>query len=161
MESKDEELAPGYWRNKPLDRMTAREWEALCDGCGRCCLHKLEDEDTGQILHTRVACRLLDIDSCRCSDYPNRVSQVPDCMVLDAGRSMFHWLPSSCAYRRVDEGRDLAWWHPLVSGDPETVHQAGISVRAFALPEEQVHEDDLDQCLADWIDEEDAEDADD
>lgn len=145
-------LESEFWKRKKLDEMSAAEWEALCDGCGRCCLHKLEDVDTGQLVHTRVACQLLDLDSCRCSDYSNRTERVPDCIVLDSTRSTFHWLPASCAYRRLDEGRELEPWHPLVSGDPQSVHKAGISVREFAMPEDAVHPGDMDQCLAAWID---------
>ncbi|OYW57557.1 MAG: hypothetical protein B7X99_02890 [Rhizobiales bacterium 17-65-6] len=119
-----------FWRRKALTDMTPQEWESLCDGCGRCCLVKLEDEDTGEIAYTDVACRLLDAGSCRCSDYPNRQAHVPDCVrltpevVLEIG-----WLPPTCGYRLVSEGKDLPSWHPLVSGTPDSVHEAGISVR--------------------------------
>jgi len=146
------ELEPEFWKRKKLDEMSAAEWEALCDGCGRCCLHKLEDEDSGQLVHTRLACELLDLESCRCGDYQNRTEKVPDCIVLDLTRSTFHWLPASCAYRRVDEGRGLEAWHPLISGDPESVHRAGISVSAVAMPEDAVQPDDVEPCLAPWID---------
>ena len=152
MSNKKQKLEPEFWKRKSLDEMSAAEWEAVCDGCGRCCLHKLEDEDTGQLVHTRVACHLLDIQACRCSNYERRAELVPDCMLLDTSRSTFHWLPASCAYRRLDEGRELEWWHPLVSGNRDSVHQAGISVREFALHEEAVHPEELDQCLAEWID---------
>jgi len=146
-------LETEFWKRKKLDDMSAAEWDALCDGCGRCCLHKLEDEDSGQLVHTRLACQLLDRDSCRCGDYENRTELVPDCIVLDVTRSTFHWLPASCAYRRVDEGRGLEAWHPLISGDPESVHRAGISVREFAMSEDAVHPEEVEQCLAPWIDE--------
>ena len=119
-----------FWNRKRLEEMSADEWESLCDGCARCCLLKLEDVHTGEVAYTDIACRLLDQGSCRCSDYRNRSDRVPDCVRItpELARSG-GWLPSTCAYRLVAEGKDLFWWHPLVSGDPETVHRAGISVR--------------------------------
>lgn len=138
-----------FWERKRLGQMNRDEWEALCDGCGRCCLHKLEDEDSGRIFYTKVACRLLDTNTCRCSHYQDRQQQVTDCLTLTPRRiRQFKWLPSSCAYRRLAEGRDLAWWHPLVSGDPETVHRAGISVRGRAVPESSVDLSELEDYLA-------------
>jgi uncharacterized cysteine cluster protein YcgN (CxxCxxCC family) len=125
-----------FWRRKTLAKMSRAEWESLCDGCGKCCLHKVEYVNTGEIKHSDVACRLLDLESCRCGDYSNRVAKVSDCTVLkpeDVGR--FKWLPSTCAYRLIHEGSDLPAWHPLVSGDPESVHRAGISVRGRAVHE--------------------------
>lgn len=125
-----------YWREKRLDEMSHREWEQLCDGCGRCCMLKLEDEDTEEIYLTRLSCKLLDIGQCRCTDYDNRHQKVPDCLSLTPKMVReLSWLPDTCAYRLVNEGQDLAWWHPLVSGRAETVHEAGISVRDWAMPE--------------------------
>ncbi len=125
-----------FWKTKTLAEMSAEEWESLCDGCGRCCLHKLRDDETGALTFTNVACRLLDLESCRCSDYVNRRERVPDCVGLTPqALDSIDWLPPSCAYRRLAEGRGLAWWHPLVSGDPATVHAAGVSVRGRAVDE--------------------------
>lgn len=125
-----------FWKNKSLAEMTREEWENLCDGCGRCCLNKLEDEDTGEFLYTRAACKLLDLGTCRCSDYPNRAKRVHDCVTLTPENvGSLGWLPRTCAYRLLDEGKSLAWWHPLVSGDPETVRQAGISIAGEAYSE--------------------------
>ena len=131
------EEAP-FWKTKTLAEMSRREWESLCDGCGRCCLHKLRDEDTDEISYTEVACRLLDLQSCRCSDYVDRKKRVSDCVKLTPKRvTTIDWLPPSCAYRMVAEGRDLAAWHPLVSGDPESVHRAGVSVRGRVVGERE------------------------
>jgi uncharacterized cysteine cluster protein YcgN (CxxCxxCC family) len=140
-----------FWQVKTLDALTDAEWESLCDGCGRCCLNKLEDEETGAIAWTDVACRLLDGETCRCRSYPDRQALVPDCIPLnpETVRSL-SWLPPSCAYRLVAEGRDLYWWHPLVSGDPETVHQAGISVRGRTVSEEDHPEETLEDRIVRW-----------
>src|SRR5882757_2131468 len=119
-----------FWKRKSLAEMTSAEWESLCDGCGRCCLVKLEDEDDGTIYFTDVGCRLLDGSACRCRDYENRTAQVDDCVRLTPENvGSLNWLPPTCGYRLLAEGRDLYWWHPLVSGDPDSVHTAGISVR--------------------------------
>lgn len=133
-----------FWKTKSLSQMNKAEWESLCDGCGRCCLNKLEDEDTGKFLYTRAACKLLDIGTCQCTDYINRAKKVPDCVTLTAKNvSELGWLPESCAYRRLDEGKGLSWWHPLVSGTPDTVRQAGISVEDEAYTEEGISIEEL------------------
>jgi uncharacterized protein len=129
-----------FWKTKPLEAMSEAEWESLCDGCGKCCLAKLEDEDTGEIHWTSVACRLFDAGTCRCTDYAGRLARVHDCVRLTPQNvRTLTWLPSTCAYRLVAEGKDLPRWHPLVSGRPETVHEAGISMRGRI----SAHEDDL------------------
>lgn len=141
-----------FWEYKRLEEMNADEWEQLCDGCARCCLHKLEDMDGGGLAFTRVACHLLDIGCCRCTDYARRSRRVPMCVQVtpqlarEAG-----WLPRSCAYRRLAEGRGLADWHPLVSGEPDSVHRAGISVRGRVLSEDHVHPDGLDEHIIHWV----------
>lgn len=130
--------AEPFWRRKRLHEMTRAEWESLCDGCGKCCLMKLEDEDSGEICATNIACRLLDTHSCQCTSYRTRRSIVPDCIRLSAANlSSFAWLPTTCAYRLLSEGEDLPDWHPLVSGDPETVHSAGISARGWTISENE------------------------
>jgi uncharacterized protein len=124
------EMSEPFWKAKTLDAMTATEWESLCDGCGKCCLSKLEDEDSGEIYWTTVACHLLDTRTCQCKDYGMRKALVPDCVGLTPDTvPTIEWLPSTCAYRLVAEGHDLYWWHYLVSGSRETVHEAGISIR--------------------------------
>lgn len=143
---------PPFWQRKSLEAMTPAEWESLCDGCGRCCTHKLEDEDTGAVFPTRIACRLLDGHTCRCGDYPNRRQRVPDCLQMTPTIARTaEWLPESCAYRRIAQGRGLAWWHPLVSGSDETVHEAGVSVRDRLTPEQSVDPDALEDYIAEWV----------
>ena len=141
----------GYWDTKSLEEMSPAEWEALCDGCGRCCLVKLEDEDSGDIYTSDVRCKLLDGHSCACSDYPNRQALVPDCIKLNpVNVRTIAWIPTTCAYRRVAEGRGLAWWHPLISGDPQTVVDAGVSVRDRTFAEEEVPPDQWEEHAVDW-----------
>jgi uncharacterized protein len=141
-----------FWEWKPLEALDTAEWESLCDGCGRCCLVKLEDEDTGIVHFTDIACRLFNTTTCRCGDYARRRRRVRDCLKLtpDLARALA-WLPPTCAYRLRAEGRPLAWWHPLVSGSVETVHAAGISVRGrVAASEKDVKLDDYPEHIVSW-----------
>lgn len=133
-----------YWATKTLEEMTTAEWEALCDGCGRCCLQKLEDRKTGKVQYTWVACYLFDMDQCRCTSYAERIRLVKGCSVLTPSRIReYRWLPGTCAYRLVAEGKDLPPWHPLITGDENSVHAAGISIKGRAIPETHVHPDDV------------------
>lgn len=130
-----------FWKRKSLGDMSQDEWESLCDGCALCCLQKLQDEDTGDIYYTDIACKLLDVDTCRCTNYAARARLVSSCLVLSADDpETFKWLPGSCAYRRLSEGKELPEWHPLITGDPESVHDAGISTRGKAQSELDVSE---------------------
>jgi uncharacterized protein len=140
-----------FWR-KPLSEMTEAEWESLCDGCGRCCLVKLEEEDTGRIHFTNLGCRLLRSSDCRCDDYAHRQTRVPDCVKLTPETvATTRWLPPTCAYRLVAEGKDLMWWHPLVSGTSETVHEARVSVRnRVAASEDDVPTSDYPDFIVTW-----------
>lgn len=122
-------MAKPFWKEKTLEEMSVSEWESLCDGCGKCCLSKLEDEDTGEIYFTSIGCRLFDEKTCRCKDYENRLASVPDCVKLSPENvRTIAWLPSTCAYRLVAEGQDLHPWHHLISGSRDTVHRTGVSV---------------------------------
>jgi len=132
-----------FWETKSLEEMTPGEWESLCDGCGLCCLIRFEDEDTGEIIPTRVHCKLFDSESCACSNYADRKRHVPDCIKLTPQNvDTLKWMPLSCAYRRVNEGRGLADWHPLISGDAESVHRAGVSIRGETVSEETLADPD-------------------
>lgn len=139
-----------FWETTTLADMTTAQWESLCDGCGKCCLHKLEDADSGNVYICNVACKLLDIDSCGCLDYKNRKKIVPNCLTLNTDLiSEFHWLPETCAYRLLAESKPLFSWHPLISGDPQSVHSAGISVRGRVVSE--LDADDLQLHITDWV----------
>lgn len=141
-----------FWQVKRLHEMTPDEWESLCDGCGRCCLKKLEDADTGEVVYTDVACRLLDVERCRCMRYADRHREVAECLTLTADTvGELAWLPATCAYRRIAEGKGLAEWHPLVSGDPRSVERAGISVRGRATSERNVHPDEIPDRVIRWL----------
>ena len=141
----------GFWTEKQLSEMTAQEWESLCDGCGKCCVLKLEDIDNGEVFSTDVGCRLLDCTTARCMDYDNRHTEVPDCVILTPDNlSHLSWMPKSCAYRLIHEGAPLPHWHPLISGSAATVRKAGISVAGRILPEGAVEDDDMIDHIVEW-----------
>ena len=142
-------LRPRFWEKYPIDRLTQAEWEALCDGCGKCCLNKLEDEETGEVALTRVACRLLDDSTCRCGQYATRHQFVPECIVLSPKNmdKNLYWMPETCAYKLLWQGKPLYDWHPLISGDPQTVHDAGVSVQGITIPEFEVPEEDWEDYI--------------
>lgn len=140
------------WWEQPLEALNTEQWEALCDGCARCCLHKLEDEDTGDIFFTRVRCRYLDESRCSCTRYSERTRLVPECIELTpANSAALEWLPPTCAYRLRARGEPLPDWHPLRTGDPQSVHTAGISIRGRAVSEEHVHPDGYDEHIVHWV----------
>ena len=144
-----ENMRPKFWETLPLEALTHNEWEALCDGCGKCCLNKLEFEDTGEVAFTRLACQLLDGETCRCKNYENRRDFVPDCVQVTPERlpNIVYWLPRTCAYRRLHEGKPLLGWHPLISGTTQSVHDARISVQGWTLPETSVPTEDWEDYL--------------
>lgn len=132
-----------FWVSKSLQDMTREEWESLCDGCARCCLHKLEDEDSGEVYYTEIHCRYMNTDNCRCTVYQERQKKVPTCVWLTPEQAeQFFWLPETCAYRLLAEGKPLFDWHPLISGDPNSVHQADISIAGKGISDDQVPEED-------------------
>ena len=137
-------LAPRFWERKALTALSPAEWEALCDGCGKCCLNKLEDEDTGHVELTKVACRLFDDNTCRCAQYDIRHQFVPECIVMTPATLELHmyWLPQTCAYRLMYEGQPLFSWHPLISGNADSVHDAGVSMQGRTVAEFEIDEDD-------------------
>lgn len=140
-----------FWKTKPLHELSPTEWESLCDGCARCCLIKLEDEEDGSIHYTNVVCDLLDIEKCRCTKYSERSVHVPECVVVTPEIiERLQWMPSTCAYRLLWEGKPLPDWHPLVSGDPDSVHLAGISVRGRVFRQCEIKENDLQDFVVDW-----------
>ncbi len=141
-----------FWKRKALEDMSPDEWESLCDGCGKCCLLKIEYEDTGEICYTNVACKLFDSATCRCVDYEEREEKIPDCAVITAQNiDELFWLPPSCAYRRLREGKDLEWWHPLVSKDESLIHRMGISVQDKVIPEQYVKRRHLERHIIDRV----------
>ena len=141
-----------FWETKKLNEMDRAEWESLCDGCARCCLHKLEDEDTEEVFYTDVVCRYLDQDACRCTEYQDRNRLVQNCVWLTPDDvEAFHWLPTTCAYRLVAEGKPLNDWHPLISGRAESVQEAGIAVTGSCVSEEFVHEEELEDRIIRWV----------
>lgn len=144
-------LQEPFWKTKTLEQMSTAEWESLCDGCGKCCVFTLEDADNGQLYRTDVACKLLDGQTGQCSNYPDRKKYVPDCVKLTPKKvPKLDWLPTSCAYRLVANGEDLKWWHPLVSGDPSTVHLANASVRGKTRPQGRMKEPGLMKRIVEW-----------
>jgi uncharacterized cysteine cluster protein YcgN (CxxCxxCC family) len=141
-----------HLNRKRLAAMNRAEWESLCDGCARCCLHKLQDEDTGTIFFTMVACQYLDLETCRCTQYANRSELVPTCIQLTPEKiERLKWLPRSCAYRRVFEGKQLNGWHPLISGNPQSIHRAGMSICGKAILESEVDMEKLEDYVIDWL----------
>ena len=141
-----------FWKDKSLAEISKEEWESLCDCCGRCCLRKIEYEDTGEVYYTDIACKYLDEKTCQCTEYDRSADLVPDCLKLSPEDiKNFFWLPKTCAYRLIAEGRDLEKWHVLLSSDPESVHRAGISVRDRVVKEKSVSEDDIEDHIIDWV----------
>ena len=147
--TKENAIRKEFWKHYKIDQLNINEWEALCDGCGKCCLQKLEDENTNEIEFTKISCRLLDTETCKCGQYANRKDFVPDCVVLTPRnlKSVAYWMPNTCAYRLLYEKKPLFDWHPLVSGTNETVHKAGVSVKGWAIPEFEVSQEDWEDYI--------------
>ncbi len=143
-----------FWKTKKLAEMNSEEWESLCDNCGKCCLHKLEDEDTGDIYFTRVACKLIDLTTCRCTRYAERTQLISECLdIKHLDTANYHWLPATCAYRLLSEGEELPVWHPLLTESTDSVENAGVSIRSFAMEESEVKDiDDLEDHIIEWLD---------
>ena len=140
-----------FWKTKKLPEMTTEEWESLCDNCGKCCLHKLEDEDSGAIVFTSLACKLINLTTCRCTRYSERTRFVPESLNLKRSEfTQYHWLPSTCAYRLLNENKDLPAWHPLVSGSSASVKKAGVSIRSYAIKESMAV--NLEDHVIEWLD---------
>lgn len=141
-----------FWQTTPLAEMTREQWESLCDGCGQCCLHKLEDEESEEVFYTDIACEFLNLKTCQCSDYVNRKNIEPNCMVLTPELvSRCDWLPASCAYRLLEEGKPLEQWHPLLSGKSTSVHESGVSIAGVALSAKYIHPDDYEERIIHWV----------
>lgn len=148
----DDSLRPEFWKNYALQELSQPEWEALCDGCGLCCLVKLEDDETSEVAYTKVSCKLLDCETAQCSDYPNRLQHVPDCIQLTAEKlDNIHWLPSSCAYRRVNEGKNLPAWHYLLTGSRDNVIKARKSAAGRCISEVEVDEEQIEDYIVRWV----------
>ena len=140
-----------FWKTKTMAEMSSAEWESLCDGCGKCCLIRMEDEDDGRIYNTDVACQLLDGTTCRCKDYGDRHATVPDCVVLKPDTvKKLSWIPQTCAYRLVANGEDLPDWHHLISSSRDTIHEAGMSVQSMTVSELEVDEEDHVNRITIW-----------
>jgi uncharacterized cysteine cluster protein YcgN (CxxCxxCC family) len=145
-------MSDNFWETKQLSEMTTDEWESLCDGCGRCCLNKLEDEDSDEIYYTNVSCKLLDLEKCCCTDYENRKVSMPDCMILSVdNQAALEVMPSTCAYRLLDSGKPLPEWHPLITGRQESVAEAGMSIVGKAVSEEYIHYTQFPEHLINWV----------
>ena len=142
-----------FWEAKSLDAMTDAEWESLCDGCGQCCLHKLVNDETADLFYTRVACQLLDDETGRCKCYATRLEEVEDCLdVRRMSAAELAWMPRSCAYRRLAEGKSLPWWHPLITGDPQSTANARIAVAGRTISETAADLDQLEAEIIEWVD---------